>query len=134
MSEREGLMKYLPWISTPVLFLLLLGVWQFAVSVLGISPFILPTPADVATSLKELVTGPDIWLHLRTTLMEVLVGFVIALVAGTAVGAVLGRVVWLERAVQPALVGLQVVPKGATCRSCRRWRSCRCSSSGSASG
>src|SRR5262245_18009981 len=109
MSEREGLMKYLPWISTPVLLLLFVGGWQFAVSVFGVSEFVLPTPADVAASLKELVAGDDIWLHLRTTLMEVLAGFVIYVVTGTAVGAVLGRILWLERAVQPALVGLQVV-------------------------
>lgn len=113
MTDREGLMKYLPWISTPVLLLLFVGGWQATVSVFGVSEFILPAPADVAASVKDLVAGQDIWLHLRTTLMEVLAGFTIAIVTGTAVGAVLGRIVWLERAVQPALVGLQVVPKVA---------------------
>jgi NitT/TauT family transport system permease protein len=43
----------------------------------------------------------------------VLVGFLLALIVGTAVGAVLGRVLWLERALQPALVALQVIPKVA---------------------
>ena len=111
--DREKLMKYLPWISSPVLLLLLLGGWQFAVSVIGVSPFILPSPADVAVSLKTLLSGPDIWVHIRTTLTEVLVGFGIALVTGMAVGTVLGRVVWLERAFQPAMVAFQVVPKVA---------------------
>lgn len=111
--DREKLMKYLPWISSPILLLLLLGGWQFTVSVIGVSPFILPSPADVMVSLKSLLSGPDIWVHVQTTLTEVLVGFAIALIAGMAVGWVLGRVIWIERAVQPAMVAFQVVPKVA---------------------
>jgi NitT/TauT family transport system permease protein len=113
MNDREGPMKYLPWVSTPVLFLLLIGVWQFAVSVVGVSRFILPSPADVAAALGELLSGGAIWADLRVTLIEVVAGFVIALITGMAVGAVLGRVVWLERATQPAMVAFQVVPKVA---------------------
>ena len=47
------------------------------------------------------------------TLYEVIVGFAIALVVGMVFGAVLGRMVWLERAVQPAIVAFQVIPKVA---------------------
>jgi len=111
--NTEKLMKYLPVMSAPVLLLLLLGAWQFAVSVLEVSPFILPKPSDVAASLVELLSGAEIWDHVRVTLTEVVLGFAIALVTGVAVGAVLGRVIWLQRAVQPALVALQVVPKVA---------------------
>lgn len=113
MNEREGLMRYLPWISSPILLLLFVGVWQFAVSVVGVSRFILPSPADVYESMGELLGGSEIWGHLQTTLTEVLAGFVIAIVTGTVVGAVLGRIIWLERAVQPAMVAFQVVPKVA---------------------
>jgi NitT/TauT family transport system permease protein len=113
MNEREGLMKHLPWISSPILLLLFLAAWQFTVSVIGVSRFILPSPADVWEALTELLTGSEIWLHVQTTLVEVLVGFAIAVVLGTAAGAILGRILWLERAVQPALVAFQVVPKVA---------------------
>ncbi|MEV1291070.1 ABC transporter permease [Pseudonocardia sp. NPDC049635] len=106
-------MRRLPWVSGPVMLALLLGGWQFAVSVVGVSEFILPAPAAVGSALAELFAGPEIWGHVGITLFEVLAGFGIALVAGVTVGAVLGRVVWLQRAVQPALVALQVVPKVA---------------------
>lgn len=106
-------MKRLPWVSGPVLLVLLVGVWQFAVSVIGVSEFILPAPMAVLGALGELMSGPEIWGHIGVTLFEVLVGFAIALVGGIVVGAVLGRVLWLQRAVQPALVALQVVPKVA---------------------
>jgi NitT/TauT family transport system permease protein len=44
---------------------------------------------------------------------ETVVGFLIALVSGVFIGAVLGRVLWLERAVRPLVVALQVIPKVA---------------------
>jgi NitT/TauT family transport system permease protein len=113
VRDRDALMKALPFISTPILLILLIGGWQFAVSVIGVSEFILPAPIDVWNSLVELLSTPAIWTDIWITLYEVLVGFFFALVFGMAVGAILGRVVWLERAVQPALVALQVVPKVA---------------------
>jgi NitT/TauT family transport system permease protein len=106
-------MRRLPWISGPIMLLALLGVWQFTVSVVGVSEFILPSPAAVAGALGRLLAGDDIWGHIGVTMLEVIAGFGIALLVGVAVGAVLGRVAWLQRAVQPALVSLQVVPKVA---------------------
>jgi NitT/TauT family transport system permease protein len=111
MADRERLNKLLPWISSPALLVLFLAAWQFAVSVAGVSPFILPPPADVGDSLVTMFSGSSIWGHIRVTLVEVVAGFAIAVVLGTALGAVLGRMEWLERAVQPAMVAFQVVPK-----------------------
>ncbi len=106
-------MKRLPWVSGPLMLLVLLAAWQLTISVFGVSEFILPSPSAVAGALGTLLTDPDIWGHIGITLLEVLVGFAIAMVGGVVVGAVLGRIEWLQRAVQPALVGLQVVPKVA---------------------
>jgi NitT/TauT family transport system permease protein len=106
-------MKRLPWVSGPLMLVVLLAIWQLAVSVFGVSEFILPSPSAVAGALGTLLTGPDIWGHIGITLLEVLAGFGIALVSGIVVGAVLGRIEWLQRAVQPGLVALQVVPKVA---------------------
>src|SRR3954453_16138371 len=92
VADRDNLMRWLPFLSTPVLLILLIGAWQFAVSVIGVSEFILPAPADVAQALRDLLTGGTIWRDLWITLYEVLVGFLLALIVGTAVGAVLGRV------------------------------------------
>ncbi|MQA32860.1 ABC transporter permease [Modestobacter roseus] len=111
--DREKLLKALPWISTPIMLLLLIGSWQFAVSVVGVSEFILPAPLAVWDSLVDLLSTSAVYSDIWITLAEVLIGFAIALVVGMAVGAVLGRVIWLEKAVQPALVALQVVPKVA---------------------
>src|SRR3954471_23084234 len=74
-TDRDNLMRWLPFLSTPVLLIILIGGWQFAVSVIGVSEFILPAPADVFTALGDLVTSGTIWHDLWITLYEVLVGF-----------------------------------------------------------
>jgi NitT/TauT family transport system permease protein len=112
--DREKLLKLLPWISTPLLLVAIVGSWKLATSFFGISRFVLPPPEDVAATLAELVRDPEVWLvHARITLTETVTGFAIALLSGVVVGAVLGRVLWLERAVRPIVVALQVIPKVA---------------------
>jgi len=111
--EPNPRMKWLPWVSTPVVLLLVLVAWQLAVTAFGVSEFILPTPAGVAGALGELLTDATTWSHIGITLIEVTVGFLVALASGVVVGVVLGRAQWLERALRPVLVAVQVVPKVA---------------------
>jgi len=112
--DRDKLLKLLPWISTPVLLIALVGVWKICTSVFAISRFVLPPPEEVAVTLAGLVREPEVWLvHTRVTVTETVVGFAIALVTGVVAGAVLGRMFWLERALRPAVVALQVIPKVA---------------------
>lgn len=107
-------MRLLPWISTPLLLLAIVVAWELYVRYSGISEYVVPAPADAWTSLVALLREPSTWtVHIWTTLLETLVGFAIAVVTGIAFGAVLGRVYWLELALRPIIVALQVVPKVA---------------------
>ena len=112
--DRERFMKLLPWISTPLLLIVTVVVWKLSTTVFDISPFVLPPPEAVAQTLLEFSRQPDTWLvHARITLVETVVGFGFALVTGVMIGAVLGRIFWLELAVRPLVVALQVIPKVA---------------------
>ncbi|MGP4015901.1 ABC transporter permease [Saccharopolyspora sp. 5N708] len=115
-KQREGQSKALPWVSSLIILVVLLAAWQMAVSVFQVSSFILPSPSAVLDSLIGMLStgsASSAWFHAQVTLIEVVAGFLIALVTGVAVGAVLGRLVWLERALQPTMVAFQVVPKVA---------------------
>jgi NitT/TauT family transport system permease protein len=105
--------RYGPWISTAVAFVLTIIVWKLVIAVFDVSPFVLPQPEDVLSGIKDLVNSNGFWSDLKTTLIETLVGFGIALVLGIAGGTLLGRVAWLEQALRPVIVASQVVPKVA---------------------
>lgn len=112
--DKDKLYRLLPWISTPLLLVVIVGVWKLYTMVSGISEFVIPTPEAAWVSLVALVTDPETWtVHVWITLFETVAGFVIAVITGVAIGAVLGRVYWLELALRPSIIALQVIPKVA---------------------
>lgn len=114
-SDWLGLLggKLLPWISSIVVLALMYGGWKLAIAWFDLSPFILPQPERVAHGMVELERSMGFWSHVEATMEATLVGFGFALVFGIVSGVILGRIVWLERALRPAIVASQVVPKVA---------------------
>jgi putative hydroxymethylpyrimidine transport system permease protein len=96
------------------LLLLLLVAWQVAAKwdliadALGIEPFLVPAPSEVATSLADNadLLSDNAWVTLR----EVLIGFAVALLVGVAFALVLHLSPLLRRAFYPVIVASQTVP------------------------
>lgn len=107
----SGLRRNANWFATPLLLIGLIWLWDFYVRAFDVSPLILPLPSQVWDSKVELLTNPRTFPHIWTTLYETLLGFAIAIVIGVGLGALLGKIRWLERTLNPFIVGLQVMPK-----------------------
>ncbi|HEU5160393.1 MAG TPA: ABC transporter permease [Streptosporangiaceae bacterium] len=105
--------RLLPWISTPILLVGVIAGWKLIIAIFDISPYVLPQPEEVGAGMVDVVKSKDFPTHLRVTMLETLIGFGIALATGVGMGAILGRVHWLERALRPLVVASQVVPKVA---------------------
>lgn len=99
------------WIATPLLLVVLLLIWDYYVRSFGVSPLVLPRPVEVWGAAKELLSDPRTFRHIGMTLYETLLGFAFAIVIGVGLGALLGKVRWLERTLNLFIVGLQVMPK-----------------------
>lgn len=112
--DRDLALRILPWVSTPILLAVIIAVWKIYTVKSGISPFVLPSPDATWASLLELAGQSETWkVHVWYTLLETVIGFAIAVACGVFAGVVLGRIVWLELALRPLIVALQVVPKVA---------------------
>ena len=112
--DRDKLTRFLPWISTPVLLVLIVIAWKVYTVYSEDLRYVIPTPEATWDSLKQLVARPETWtVHVWMTLKETIYGFAIAVVTGVGVGAILGRIFWLELALRPIIVALQVIPKVA---------------------
>ncbi len=105
--------RYLGWVTTPLLVVGLVLVWQFYVTAFKVSPFILPSPSEVGAALVEILSDGKTYWHIGVTLFETVLGFIIATVLGVVLGGFLGKVRWLEQTLNPLIVGLQVMPKVA---------------------
>jgi len=101
------------WLTAPAILLAFLVGWKLYVDLLGVSRFILPPPEQVGRAFVALIEGKTTGMHAGITLYETVVGFACALLSGVGLAALLGRLPWLERALMPFVVALQVVPKVA---------------------
>ncbi len=92
----------------------LIGLWQLAASsgalasALGVEPFLVPSPAEIASSLWEnrVLLAEEGWV----TAKEILFGFLIGLAAGLAFAIPLRLSTTLRLAFYPLLVASQAVP------------------------
>jgi putative hydroxymethylpyrimidine transport system permease protein len=93
----------------PALLLIALGgIWEMAVRLTDTPRWMLPPPSDVARAFRDdfgMLMG-----HMRVTLIEVVVGFGIALLAGLLAGVAIDSSRIVERAVYPLLIASQTVP------------------------
>jgi NitT/TauT family transport system permease protein len=103
--------RYIHYVATPLILVLLVAIWAAYVRIFEISPLILPSPASVGVALLDLMASPRTWGHIWVTLYETIAGFLIAIAIGIGLGATLGKTAWLERTLNPLIVGLQVMPK-----------------------
>lgn len=103
----------LTWITTPAILVLFFLVWKTYVVWSGVSAFVLPAPENVLAALGKDLTNPVTFAHLMTTLHEIMVGFVLAVIIGVMVALVLYKIPVMEQVLNPFIVALQVVPKVA---------------------
>ncbi len=93
----------------PVLVLALgLGAWEFVVRFNGIPPYVLPGPVLV---LQTLVSDWDVLSQsLQTTLITTAEGFAAAAIGGIGLALLFNQSKWLEYALFPYAIVLQVTP------------------------
>jgi putative hydroxymethylpyrimidine transport system permease protein len=90
------------------LIVALLVAWEVIVRAAHVPEYLLPAPTQVLADLKTdwVILGPAMWV----TLKEVLLGFVIAAVAGIGLAVLLHLSGPLRRAAYPLLIGSQTIP------------------------
>jgi sulfonate transport system permease protein len=89
---------------------LLLALWE-AASRLGLTaPNLLPAPSAVFGAILDLARRGELWLHIETTLLRVLFGFLLGTAAATVVGALTGVSELWRRLLDPMLQALRAIP------------------------
>ncbi len=90
-----------------------LALWEVAARLSWVDPFVVSSPTRVAKTIATLYTSGDLWLHLGTSCLETVIGFVLGTLLGTAVAVCLWWSETLSRLLDPYLVVLGALPKTA---------------------
>ncbi len=93
--------------------LLLVLVWEGAVALLNVPPYLLPAPSAIAGSLVDGFRDGLFVKAFFVTLLEAVAGFAVAAVTGVVVGTFIAQFRIVERLIYPYIVALQSVPKVA---------------------
>ncbi len=103
----------LPTISFATIFL----VWWAVTDVFGlVSPFVLPSPEDVADALERIsrgYLGATLWDHFLASLTVMLSGFLLALAIGIPLGVAMAWFRAVDMVVGPLLSVLRPIPPPA---------------------
>jgi NitT/TauT family transport system permease protein len=98
-------------VTRAIFLLLILATWQGAVAVGIADAAFVSTPVGVAQSLWLLLKGGEVVPHLVTTIVEIVIAFVLSVVFGIASAVVLDRNDWFYRIISPFLTALNSMPR-----------------------
>jgi NitT/TauT family transport system permease protein len=87
-----------------------IGLWQILYESGWRDPWVLPSPAEVFTSLGQSALTANLWLGIATTLRRGLIGFAFAAAIGLVLGIAVARIRPLRAALGSAITALQTMP------------------------
>ena len=96
---------------SPMVFILLLALWQIGCETGFISNIALPAPADVLQALSDLVSTGMLWKHLSVSLYRLTIGWALGSLLGVAVGLAIGLFSVARVGLLPLVSALFPVPK-----------------------
>jgi NitT/TauT family transport system permease protein len=85
-------------------------IWKGIKSFYELPDFLLPSPERVGRVFIETIADGSIWVHVRVTASEALLGFTLALVFATTIGYLLGKSKVLEKVFSPYLIAAHSTP------------------------
>ncbi len=99
------------WVLRIGILLLLLGIWELAASLGWVDPFLTSSPSRICKTIASLYADGSLFYHIGVTLLETIVGFVIAVAIGCIVALLLWWSETLKRVLEPYIVVLNALPK-----------------------
>jgi NitT/TauT family transport system permease protein len=91
------------------IFALLFALWESAVWLFGIKEYLLPPPSKVWAEFSK--RAPTVMASAWVTTQEILVGYLLAVVVSVPLALAIASSRFMENAVYPVVVFLQIIPK-----------------------
>lgn len=102
--------RKIPYLA-PLTFAAVLALWWLATNRGWISPLALPTPAEVAAALFDMIVSGELFKHLSASLKRLIVGWTLGATAGVAVGLAIGLSSVARSTALPLVSALFPIPK-----------------------
>ncbi len=94
-------------------YFLLFAVWQVLASLRLAPDYLFPSPIQVIHRLIELAQDHLLWPSIKTTLLRMVLGFLLAAAIGLVIGIAMGTNWVINRTLKSLFLGLQMLPTAA---------------------
>lgn len=117
--QRKAYLKKRKQTKTTIIILrigilvVLFSGWEIAARLGAVDAFIVSSPSRMWNTLMDLYQSGNLWLHVGTSVMETVVGFLLGTLTGIAIAVFLWWSSFLSRVLDPYLVVLNALPKTA---------------------
>src|SRR5690606_5975094 len=95
----------------PIVFLIILLLWEVGSRAGAISPIALPAPSAALAALGDLFTSGMLWKHLGASLYRLVVGWTLGSLLGIVVGLMIGLFSLARAGLLPLVSALFPIPK-----------------------
>lgn len=112
LKKRKQTKTTITVLRVGILAVLFAG-WEIAARLGVIDAFIVSSPSRMWNTFLSLYQSGDLWLHVGTSVMETVVGFLLGTLTGTVIAVFLWWSHFLSRVLDPYLVVLNALPKTA---------------------
>lgn len=109
--RKEKTKSFLINLSRILILILILGVWEFVAQKNIVDPFIISSPSRIVKQTILLYENGTLFLHIKTTLFETVIAFLLSTLIGLFVAILLYSLKFLHRILEPYLVVLNSLPK-----------------------
>ena len=106
-GRRAGRMH---WLAPIVFALVLVTAWELVVRAGVVAEVFLPAPSTLFGRFTQELAGGPLLQHTGVTLVEALVGSVIAVLVAVPLGYLVARVRWADLALTPYITASQAIP------------------------
>lgn len=96
-----------------LLIIFILGIWELLVNLEILSAFIYSSPSRIINTIIMLIQENNFFIHIYTTLIEVLISFVLGISLGFIIALLLYEFKMLAKVLDPFLTMLNSLPKVA---------------------
>jgi len=90
---------------------IVLGLWEALVRLQLINPFYVPAPSKVGATLFDLFADGEIWTHVEATFGAALLGLLLGVIVGGALGTAAALLPRVGEILDPAMTVMNAVPR-----------------------
>lgn len=109
--KKQRNKKIIVHLSRAAILIAFLGLWELLADFKIVNPFITSSPSRVCVTIASLYGDGTLFYHIGITLMETLIGFLLAVVAGYAIAVILWASDTVRKVLEPYIVVLNSLPK-----------------------